>query len=339
MPSHQWGGKVEPFDRWGLDLIGLLPRTPSGNCWLITAVDYATRWPIAKAVPNATSSVLADFVHNDIYMHYGAPKEIITDRGRNLWAPAMKEFLEKLKTVHRSTTPYHPQTNSLVENFNRTISHMLTKYLVGKPRQMWDQYVDQALFAIRIRTHSTTRQSPFYLLYGCKPRLPTDDSGPELLNDATRDDPGLFLETARAEALQLTEERAITNQEAWDKLMIQRTFDKDEWVLVQAENTKKWEGKWFGPYKITKTAPLNTYELRTPNGRKMPRLINGERLRKARVEGRVTRGWRLPRNPGCRRLHGSENNPEHAVAAPLDQFEPLPEEDDDVRQSSEDPQI
>ena len=101
--------------------------------------------------------MLADFIHNNIYMHYGAPKEIITDCGRNLWAPAMKEFLEKLKTVHRSTTPYHPWTNGLVENFNRTISHMLTKYLVGKPHQMWDQYVDQALFTIQICTHSTTR--------------------------------------------------------------------------------------------------------------------------------------------------------------------------------------
>ena len=103
------------------------------------AVDYATRWPITKAVPNTTLSVLADFVHNNIYMHYRVPKKIITDCGRNLWAPAMKEFLEKLKTVHHSTTPYHPQTNGLVENFNRTIGHMLTKYLVGKPCQMWDQ--------------------------------------------------------------------------------------------------------------------------------------------------------------------------------------------------------
>ena len=155
----------------------------------------------------------------------------------------MKEFLEKLKTVHRSTTPYHPQTNSLVENFNRTIGYMLTKYLVGKPCQMWDQYIDQALFAIQICTHSTTRQSLFYLLYGRKPCLPTDDSSPELLNNATQDDPDLFLETAHAETLRLTEECAITNQEAWDKLIIQCTFNKDEWVFMQAENMKKWEGK------------------------------------------------------------------------------------------------
>ena len=210
--------------------------------------------------------MLADFIHNNIYMHYRALKEIITDCGRNLWAPAMKEFLEKLKIVHCGTTPYHPQTNSLVENFNRTIGHMLTKYLVGKPHQMWDQYVDQVLFAIQICTHSTTRQSLFYLLYRHKPHLPTDNSGPELLNNATQEDPGLFLETAHAEALRLTEECAITNQEAWDKLMIQHTFDKDEWILVQAENTKKWEGKWFGPYKITKTVLLNTYKLCMPNG-------------------------------------------------------------------------
>ena len=108
---------------------------------------------------------------------------------------------------------------------------------------------------------------------------------------------------------------------------------------MQAENTKKWEGKWFGPYKIIKTVLLNTYELRMPNGQKMPSLINGEQLCKACVEGCVTRGWHLPRNPGCQHLHRSENNPEHAVAAPLDQFEPLPKEDDDVRQLSEDLQI
>ena len=35
---------------------------------------------------------------------------------------------------------------------------------------------------------------------------------------------------------------------------------------MQAENMKKWEGKWFDPYKITKTVPLNTYKLCTPNG-------------------------------------------------------------------------
>ena len=52
-----FGGDVQPFERWGIDLIGRLPTTPNGNNWIITAVDYATGWPVARAVPEATDEV------------------------------------------------------------------------------------------------------------------------------------------------------------------------------------------------------------------------------------------------------------------------------------------
>jgi hypothetical protein len=53
---------IEPFQRWGIDLIGRLPRTKEGNCWIITAIDYATGWPIAKAVKDATKETIAEFI-------------------------------------------------------------------------------------------------------------------------------------------------------------------------------------------------------------------------------------------------------------------------------------
>ena len=33
---------IQPFQRWGIDLIEVLPKTAQGNRWIITAVDYAT---------------------------------------------------------------------------------------------------------------------------------------------------------------------------------------------------------------------------------------------------------------------------------------------------------
>jgi len=107
-PSHQWTGRVQPFDRWGLDLIGRLPKMSNGNQWIISAVDYATAWPVAKAVPKADAETIADFLHDEIYLYYGAPKEIITDRGPNLWAPAMEAYVSKLNLKHRGMTPFHP---------------------------------------------------------------------------------------------------------------------------------------------------------------------------------------------------------------------------------------
>ncbi len=83
-PSHEWNARTQPFERWGLNLISPLLKTPRGNKWIITVIDYATGWPEAEAIPEATSEVLAQFIHTKVYRQYGAPKEIIIDRGANL---------------------------------------------------------------------------------------------------------------------------------------------------------------------------------------------------------------------------------------------------------------
>jgi RNase H-like domain found in reverse transcriptase/Reverse transcriptase (RNA-dependent DNA polymerase)/Integrase zinc binding domain/Retroviral aspartyl protease len=105
LPTNQ---NMEPFQRWGIDLIGILPQTPNGNKWILTAVDYATGWPLAKALPAATEDAIAEFIFYEIYMHYGAPQEIFTDGGKNLWGGAVQKYLAKIKTIHKGTSPYHP---------------------------------------------------------------------------------------------------------------------------------------------------------------------------------------------------------------------------------------
>jgi hypothetical protein len=63
---------IQVFQRWGIDLIGRLPNTMNGNQWIIMAIDYATGWPIAKAIPVASEEAIADFIFTEIYMHYDA---------------------------------------------------------------------------------------------------------------------------------------------------------------------------------------------------------------------------------------------------------------------------
>ena len=40
---------------------------------------------MARAVPNATEEAIVDFIYEEIYLHYGAPQEIFSDGGKNLW--------------------------------------------------------------------------------------------------------------------------------------------------------------------------------------------------------------------------------------------------------------
>ena len=44
----------EPFERIGIDFVGPLPLTPQGNKYIIVAMDYMTKWPEARPVPQAT---------------------------------------------------------------------------------------------------------------------------------------------------------------------------------------------------------------------------------------------------------------------------------------------
>jgi hypothetical protein len=205
---------IQPFQRWGIDLIGRLPTTTSGNRWIITAIDYATGWPIAKAIPKATEEAIADFIYNEIYMHYGAPQEIFTDGGKNLWGGIVQRYLEKIKTLHKGTSPYHPRTNGKVERLNGIIGSMLGKMLLGKPTKLWDLYLDQAIFACRVRTHTTTKTSPFYLLYGQQPHLLGDRNIALPVDSETgsSEERLELLQSARKEAAMATYEQAFKDK-------------------------------------------------------------------------------------------------------------------------------
>ena len=71
------------------------------------------------------------------------------------------------------TTPYHLQTDGVVERFNGTLKGMLRK-LVSRNEKDWDQYLPYLLLAYREVPHETTRFSPFELLYGRRVRSPLD---------------------------------------------------------------------------------------------------------------------------------------------------------------------
>ena len=145
---------------------------------------------------------------------------------------------------------------------------MLGKYLVNKPTKLWDLYLDQAVFACRIRTHTTTKTSPFYLLYGRHPHLLGDYNAalPVDAESASYEQRLKLLQSARKEAAVASYERALKDKSVRDKLVIPHELEEGQWVLVRHENPQKFEAKWFGPYQVVQRMLLGTYRLVDPNG-------------------------------------------------------------------------
>ena len=85
----------------------------------------------------------------------------------------MKELVKLLGIHQTNTTAYHPQTDGLVEHFNRTLITMLAK-TAKKEGCDWDIHIPYVLYAYRSSEQQSTRESPFFLLYGRDPQLPTE---------------------------------------------------------------------------------------------------------------------------------------------------------------------
>jgi hypothetical protein len=165
----------EPFYQIGIDYVGPLNRTKQGNKYIIVAMDYLTKWPEAKPVSEATAAETVKFVYEDIICRHGCPGRILTDRGTHFNNQLLNGLLKKFQVEHLLSTPYHPQTNGLVERFNRTLLDALAK-TANEHLDEWDKYIAPILFAYRTNRHSTTKITPFFLVYGREAKLPTDST-------------------------------------------------------------------------------------------------------------------------------------------------------------------
>jgi hypothetical protein len=94
----------------------------------------------------------------------------------------MSEVSKLLGMRHNFSSSYHPESQGLVERFNKTLCHLLKSY-VSSNQKDWCSYLDLVLFAYRTSPQSSSRITPFELVHGRLARLPVhlicpDDSVP-----------------------------------------------------------------------------------------------------------------------------------------------------------------
>ena len=282
----------KPFERIGIDFVGPLSRTRNGNRYILVAMDYLTKWPEAKAMDKATAENVTEFIYKEIICRHGTPKIIMSDQGSHFKNQMMKGLCEKFKIKHKLSSPYHPQTNGLVERFNRTLCESLAK--ISEQEDQWDEHIEEALFAYRTSKQKTTRKTPFYLTYGRQPVLPVDEfeNNREIKNTGIKEDI-LFrkyeiieLEEQRSEALENIENSQKKQKEIHDGMMKNETVFRigEKVLLKESAKDKQWTGKlsenWKGPYYIHEIYGKGAYKIKTPEGKILKATQNVKNLKK-----------------------------------------------------------
>ena len=250
----------EPFECLGMDFKEMDP-SHEGNRYALVLQDYLTKWPEVFAVPERTASTIAKCLCDVIWRH-GVPRKIIHDRAPEFLSELLQDTAELMGLKQLPTAGGHPQTDGLVERFNRTLKNMLCK-LVEKKGKNWDTLLGPVLFAYRTTPHDSTGESPFFLMYGRDARLPTaldfymPPSGcPTVETDYARE---LYkeLKVARELASKNIKKAQSSQKTQYDNKSKNCTIVVGDLVMLKVEPRFKLDRNYKGPYRVTEVTATN----------------------------------------------------------------------------------
>ncbi|GET55706.1 putative integrase core domain protein [Rhizophagus irregularis DAOM 181602=DAOM 197198] len=212
----------------------------------VETMDYLTKWPEARPVKEATAEQAALFIYEEIICRHGCPAKILSDQGTHFRNQIIEKLMEKFQIKHLFSTPYHPQTNGLVERFNRTLSESLAK-LSTDHIDNWDNYIAPILFAYQNNGNLTLINHIENLV----DQLPQE------------------IEIAKTN-IEISQQKQKERHNR--KLRHQIKFSIGDKVLYyDVAKEKQWTGKlnpkWKGPYYIHQVGEKGAYKLRTIDGK------------------------------------------------------------------------
>jgi hypothetical protein len=161
-----------PFQQWGLDFIGEIHPTSSGqHRWILTATDLFIKWIEAIPTRSASHKVIIGFLE-DLITRFGFPSKIITDNETSFKDEPLVKFCGQFGIKLIQSTPYYPQGNGLAESSNKSLIRII-KTLLEDNKKAWDSKLKFTLWADRVTTKRSIGISPFQLVYGAEVVFPS----------------------------------------------------------------------------------------------------------------------------------------------------------------------
>jgi hypothetical protein len=270
-----------------MEIVGPLNMTENGYKYILTCVDFLTRYPECIPIPDIKADTVARAFVENIIVRHGAPRELLTDCGTQFVGKIFKNICNILEIKKLQTTPYHPAGNGIVERMHKTLKTMISHF-TSEHQYNWDDTLPFALLAYRNQIHEATKETPFYLMYGRDMELPVHLSIRDKKIRYDMDDYGnqliVKMQQAHDQAQRNIEESIEKRCQKYNSKKLRRPYTIGNLVYLKIPQlpgkklARKFHPKWKGLYRIIEKKGPVTFKIKEVNG-KVVQMAHADRLK------------------------------------------------------------
>mgnify|MGYP003530418271 FL=1 len=255
----------EIFEKVYIDICGPWNETVRKERYILGIIDHFSKYVSLTAIKRQDEETIVQMILQKWILKFGAPKEIHVDCGKCFEAKKVKEMLEAKGIELIFSSPYHHNTNGIIERQFRTIREFIQASLKERNATSWADILPEVEFAINATKQKTIGCSPAEVVFGKKIDRQKWYDNSKINREDTR--------------IRLKEKNKP------EENVTRRIYKVGEKVWIQKENRKKGEDRFEGPYEIIEKIHERSYKLKDKNGRQLIR--NVEKFKNFKNEGDV----------------------------------------------------
>ncbi|MBW0528140.1 hypothetical protein O181_067855 [Austropuccinia psidii MF-1] len=165
-----WTPQTSSNSKWSLDFITQLPLSNSFDSILFIVERFSKMAVFIPTMSSITSLGLAHLFIKNMFSKHGLPSSIVSDRGSLLVSSFWTNLCQQINISRDLSTAYHPETDGQTEKVNQILEKYLLMY-VSYHQDDWNTWLPLAELDYNASDHSSTKQSPFFTVYGRDPHF------------------------------------------------------------------------------------------------------------------------------------------------------------------------
>lgn len=255
---------TQPLDTFHIDHLGPIPSTAKNYKYLFVINDAFSKFTWIYAVKTTSADeVLRNLEQQQ--MVFGNPVRIISDKGSAFTSNAFKEYCERQKIQHVTTTTGIARGNGQVERINGIIVPILTKLSIDNP-QNWYKHIHRLQRSLNSTISRSINKTPFEIMFGIPMKSPEEHDVNKIIEEELileyDDNRNKLRQTARDDINKIQKENKLQYNKGRKE---SRKYDIGEQVAIQRTQFgtgQKVTPKFLGPYEVINIKRNDRYDVR-----------------------------------------------------------------------------